>query len=248
MKILISNDDGYLSPGIAVLARVASEFGHAVVVAPDRDRSGASNSLTLDRPLSVRSAPNGFMFVNGTPTDCVHIAITGMLGWRPDLVLSGLNDGANMGDDTIYSGTVAAAMEGFQLGVPAIAFSIAKRGFEHLDAAGSVVRRILERWSSKPPDSPTLLNVNIPSLPSDRIGSIRATRLGKRHFAEPVIRATDPRDEPIWWIGPPGSARDAGPGTDFHAVESGDVSVTPLEVDLTGYRRLEAMGAWLAHA
>lgn len=248
MKILISNDDGYLSPGIAMLARVAGEFGQAVVVAPDRDRSGASNSLTLDRPLSVRRAANGFMFVNGTPTDCVHIAITGMLDFRPDLVLSGLNDGANMGDDTIYSGTVAAAMEGFQLGVPAIAFSIIKRGYEHLDAAGDVVRRILKRWADQPPDVPMLLNVNIPSLPADRMGAIRGTRLGKRHFAEPVIRATDPRNEPIWWIGPPGAARDAGPGTDFHAVESGDVSVTPLEVDLTGYRRLDAMSAWLARA
>lgn len=248
MKILISNDDGYLSPGIAMLARVAGEFGQAVVVAPDRDRSGASNSLTLDRPLSVRRAANGFMFVNGTPTDCVHIAITGMLDFRPDLVLSGLNDGANMGDDTIYSGTVAAAMEGFQLGVPAIAFSIIKRGYEHLDAAGDVVRRILKRWADQPPDVPMLLNVNIPSLPADRMGAIRGTRLGKRHFAEPVIRATDPRNEPIWWIGPPGAARDAGPGTDFHAVESGDVSVTPLEVDLTGYRRLDAMSTWLARA
>lgn len=248
MKILISNDDGYLSPGIAMLARVAGEFGQAVVVAPDRDRSGASNSLTLDRPLSVRKAANGFMFVNGTPTDCVHIAITGMLDFRPDLVLSGLNDGANMGDDTIYSGTVAAAMEGFQLGVPAIAFSIIKRGYEHLDAAGDVVRRMLRRWADQPPEGPMLLNVNIPSLPADRMGAIRGTRLGKRHFAEPVIRATDPRDEPIWWIGPPGAARDAGPGTDFHAVESGDVSVTPLEVDLTGYRRLDAMSAWLARA
>lgn len=248
MKILISNDDGYLSPGIAMLARVAGEFGQAVVVAPDRDRSGASNSLTLDRPLSVRKAANGFMFVNGTPTDCVHIAITGMLDFRPDLVLSGLNDGANMGDDTIYSGTVAAAMEGFQLGVPAIAFSIIKRGYEHLDAAGDVVRRMLRRWADQPPEGPMLLNVNIPSLPADRMGAIRGTRLGKRHFAEPVIRATDPRDEPIWWIGPPGAARDAGPGTDFHAVESGDISVTPLEVDLTGYRRLDAMSAWLARA
>lgn len=248
MKILISNDDGYLSPGIAMLARVAGEFGHAVVVAPDRDRSGASNSLTLDRPLTVRTAANGFMFVNGTPTDCVHIAITGMLDWRPDLVLSGLNDGANMGDDTIYSGTVAAAMEGLQLGVPSIAFSIVKRGYEHLDAAGEVVRRILRRWADQPPQTPMLLNVNIPSLPVDRIGVIRGTRLGKRHFAEPVIRATDPREQPIWWIGPPGAARDAGPGTDFHAVETGDVSVTPLEVDLTGYRQLDAVGAWLSRA
>ncbi len=248
MKILISNDDGYLSPGIAMLWKVASEFGQAVVVAPDRDRSGASNSLTLDRPLTVRTAPNGFMAVNGTPTDCVHIAITGMLGWRPDLVLSGINDGANMGDDTIYSGTVAAAMEGFQLGVPAIAFSIVRKGFEHLDCAGEVVRRLLQRWRDEPPAAPCLLNVNIPAVPLERLGAIRGTRLGKRHFAEPVIRGTNPRDEPIWWIGPPGAARDAGPGTDFHAVESGDVSVTPLEVDLTGYQRLDAVAGWLKSA
>jgi len=248
MKILISNDDGYLSPGIAMLAKVASRYGQAVVVAPDQDRSGASNSLTLDRPLTVRTAPSGFMYVNGTPTDCVHIAITGMLGWRPDLVLSGLNDGANMGDDTIYSGTVAAAMEGLQLGVPAIAFSIAQKGFAHLDAAGSVVDRIVRRWVESPPESPMLLNVNIPSLPQDRLGPIRTTRLGKRHFAEPAIPGRNPRDEPIWWIGPPGSARDAGPGTDFHAVDSGDVSVTPLEVDLTGYGRLERVSGWLASA
>lgn len=248
MKILISNDDGYLSPGIAKLAEVAARFGEAVVVAPDRDRSGASNSLTLDRPLSVRTAPSGFMFVNGTPTDCVHIAITGMLGWRPDLVLSGLNDGANMGDDTIYSGTVAAAMEGFQLGVPAIAFSIAQKGFAHLDAAGDVVARILQRWVDAPPAAPMLLNVNIPAVSTDQVRGIRLTRLGKRHFAEPAIPARNPRDEPIWWIGPPGVARDAGPGTDFHAVESSEVSVTPLEVDLTAYARLERMGDWLAPA
>lgn len=248
MKILISNDDGYLSPGIAMLWKVASEFGQAVVVAPDRDRSGASNSLTLDRPLTVRTAPNGFMAVNGTPTDCVHIAITGMLGWRPDLVLSGINDGANMGDDTIYSGTVAAAMEGFQLGVPAIAFSIVRKGFEHLDCAGEVVRRLLQRWHDEPPAAPCLLNVNIPAVPLERLGAIQGTRLGKRHFAEPVIRGTNPREEPIWWIGPPGAARDAGPGTDFHAVESGDVSVTPLEVDLTGYQRLDTVAGWLKSA
>ncbi len=248
MKILISNDDGYLSPGIAMLAKVASRYGQAVVVAPDQDRSGASNSLTLDRPLTVRTAPSGFMYVNGTPTDCVHIAITGMLGWRPDLVLSGLNDGANMGDDTIYSGTVAAAMEGLQLGVPAIAFSIAQKGFAYLEAAGSIVDRIVRRWVESPPDAPMLLNVNIPSLPEDKLGPIRTTRLGKRHFAEPAIPGRNPRDEPIWWIGPPGSARDAGPGTDFHAVESGEVSVTPLEVDLTGHGRLERVGGWLASA
>jgi 5'-nucleotidase len=248
MKILISNDDGYLSPGIAMLAQVAERFGTVAVVAPDQDRSGASNSLTLDRPLTVRKAPSGFLYVNGTPTDCVHIAMTGLLDWRPDLVLSGLNDGANMGDDTIYSGTVAAAMEGFQLGAPAIAFSMTQKGFAHLDAAADVVERMLKRWVDSPPEGPILLNVNIPPLPLSRLGPIRTTRLGKRHFAEPAIAARNPRDEPIWWIGPPGSARDAGEGTDFHAVESGQVSVTPLEVDLTGYSRLERVSGWLASA
>ncbi len=248
MKILISNDDGYLSPGIAALARVAAEFGEVVVVAPDRDRRGASNSLTLDRPLTVRTAPGGFRYVNGTPTDCVHLAITGLLGFRPDLVLSGINDGANMGDDTIYSGTVAAAMEGYQLGVPAIAFSLARRGFEQLELAAGVARRVVQAFVAQPFPEPVLLNVNIPGRPAAEGPVLQLTRLGKRHFAEPIIRATNPRDEPIWWIGPAGAAKDAGPGTDFHAVDTGHVSITPLNIDLTGYRQMDRVGAWLAQA
>ena len=245
MKILVSNDDGYFSPGIETLARVARSFGEVTVVAPERDRSGASNSLTLDRPLSVRKAASGFLYVNGTPTDCVHIGITGLLDERPDLVISGINDGANMGDDTIYSGTVAAAMEGHLLGVPAIAFSIARRGFEHLDTAERAVREILERVIRKGLDEPMLLNVNIPGCPIEDLRGMRVTRLGKRHPTEGVIQSRNPRGDTIYWIGPVGSVRDAGEGTDFHAVDQGFVSVTPLDIDLTGRAQIESVRSWI---
>jgi 5'-nucleotidase len=245
MKILVSNDDGYFSPGIEALARVARSFGDVTVIAPERDRSGASNSLTLDRPLSVRTAANGFLFVNGTPTDCVHVGITGLLGERPDLVISGINDGANMGDDTIYSGTVAAAMEGHLLGVPAIAFSMAQRGFVHLETAERAVRDILERVIGKGLGEPMLLNVNIPACPLMEMRGTRVTRLGKRHPTEGVIRSSNPRGDTIYWIGPVGSVRDAGEGTDFHAVEHGYVSVTPLDIDLTGRDQLDSVRRWV---
>jgi 5'-nucleotidase len=245
MKILVSNDDGYFSPGIETLARVARSFGEVIVIAPERDRSGASNSLTLDRPLSVRKAASGFLYVNGTPTDCVHVGITGLLEGRPDLVISGINDGANMGDDTIYSGTVAAAMEGHLLGVPAIAFSIARRGFEHLDTAERAVRQILERVIRKGLGEPMLLNVNIPGCPIEGLRGTQVTRLGKRHPTEGVIRTNNPRGETIYWIGPVGSVRDAGEGTDFHAVEQGFVSVTPLDIDLTGRTQLDSVRSWV---
>ncbi|MFA7665438.1 MAG: 5'/3'-nucleotidase SurE [Burkholderiaceae bacterium] len=246
MRILVSNDDGYFSPGIEALAAVAREFGEVTVVAPERDRSAASNSLTLDRPLSVRSAANGFLYVNGTPTDCVHIAITGLLEQRPDLVLSGINDGANMGDDTLYSGTVAAATEGFLLGVPAIAFSSARKGYPNLDAAAAVVREVVGRWVRHPLPG-MLLNVNIPGCPVDSLQGTRVTRLGRRHAAAPAIRARNPRGEPIWWIGAVGGAREAGPGTDFHAIENDWVSITPLDLDLTGTRQLAELERWLDH-
>jgi 5'-nucleotidase len=248
MRILISNDDGYFAPGIEALAGAMRELGEVTVVAPERDRSGASNSLTLDRPLTVRRVANGFMYVNGTPTDCVHVAITGMLPQRPDLVVSGINDGANMGDDTIYSGTVAAAMEGFLLGVPAIAFSLAHKGHEHLDSAALVARDVVRRFVDRPfpARGPVLLNVNIPNRPYGSIGGPVSTRLGKRHQAEEVIRATDPRGQTVYWIGPAGSAKDAGPGTDFHAVASGQVSVTPLHIDLTATGLAEATVRWLS--
>ena len=245
MRILISNDDGYFSPGIQALAEVARELGEVIVVAPERDRSGASNSLTLDRPLSVRVAASGFLYLNGTPTDCVHIAVTGLLDHKPDLVLSGINDGANMGDDTIYSGTVAAAMEGYLLGVPSIAFSLARRGHEHLATASSVARDLLERFTQRPLHGPMLLNVNVPSCPLSELRGVRVTRLGRRHLAEPVVRAKSPRGDTIYWIGPAGGAKEAGPGTDFHAVDQGWVSITPLDIDLTAAASLDPVRGWL---
>jgi 5'-nucleotidase len=246
MRILISNDDGYFSPGREALAAVAREFGEVTVVAPERDRSGASNSLTLDLPLSVRVAANGFLYVNGTPTDCVHVAITGLLEHRPDLVLSGINDGANMGDDTLYSGTVAAAMEGYLLGVPAIAFSLVQKGYKHLDAAAVAVREVVERWVRRPLPGPVLLNVTSPARGAEQSQGVRATRLGRRHLAEAAVRQRSPRGDTIWWIGPAGGAREAGPGTDFHAIDNGWVSVTPLDVDLTGTRLLRDVENWVA--
>jgi 5'-nucleotidase len=249
MRILISNDDGYFAPGIAALAEALKGFGEIIVVAPERDRSGASNSLTLDRPLMVRTASNGFLYLNGTPTDCVHIAVTGMLEKRPDLVVSGINDGANMGDDTIYSGTVAAAMEGFLLGIPAIAFSLANKGHAHLDGAARVARDVVARFIERPYPSagrPVLLNVNIPNLPYEEMRGLKPTRLGKRHHAEEVIKARNPRGDVVYWIGPAGGAKDAGPGTDFHAVANGSVSVTPLHIDLTASDLLDANQQWLA--
>jgi 5'-nucleotidase len=246
MRILVSNDDGYFSPGIEALAAVAREFGEVTVVAPERDRSGASNSLTLDRPLSVRVAANGFLYINGTPTDCVHVAVTGLLEHPPDLVISGINDGANMGDDTHYSGTVAAAMEGYLLGLPSIAFSIDGKGYRHLDAAAGAVRDVLARWVRRPLAGPVLLNVNIPSCDADALQGFRVTRLGRRHRAEPVIKDRNPRGDTIWWIGRVGGAREGGPGTDFHAVAENCVSITPLDVDLTGTRLLPELESWVA--
>jgi len=245
MKILISNDDGYLAPGIVALADALATIAEIVVVAPDSNRSGASNSLTLERPLSVQQAANGFYFVNGTPTDCVHVALTGMLGGRPDLVVSGINNGPNMGDDTLYSGTVAAATEGFLFGIPAIAFSQASYGWENIADAARLARDIvLRRFEHL--ERPFLLNVNIPNLPYDQLTSVVATRLGRRHAAEPVIRAQDPRGREIFWIGPPGATREAGEGTDFYAAAQGQVSITPLQIDLTHKTELDALARALA--
>lgn len=245
MRILISNDDGYLAPGINALAEALASIADIVVVAPDSNRSGASNSLSLDRPLSVQQAANGFYFVNGTPTDCVHVALTGMLDYRPDLVVSGINNGPNMGDDTLYSGTVAAATEAYLFGIPAIAFSQAEHDWTHLDAAARVARDIVLRHFDEI-DSPYLLNVNIPCLPYEQIGKLSPTRLGRRHQSEGVIRALDPRGREIFWIGPPGACRDAGEGTDFHATAHGMVSITPLQVDLTHKQQLEHLVRVLA--
>lgn len=240
MRILISNDDGYLAPGINALADALAAVADIVVVAPDSNRSGASNSLSLDRPLTVTQAANGFYFVNGTPTDCVHIALTGMLDYRPDLVVSGINNGQNMGDDTLYSGTVAAATEGFLFGIPAIAFSQVNYGWKHVDAAARLARDlVLRRFDELP--TPYLLNVNIPNLPYEELTTLTATRLGRRHQAEPVIRSQDPRGREIFWIGPPGATRDAGEGTDFHATAQGQVSITPLQIDLTHKLQLDLL-------
>jgi 5'-nucleotidase len=244
VRILVSNDDGYFSPGIAILAERLATLGEVTVVAPERDRSGASNSLTLDRPLSVRRAANGFWFVNGTPTDCVHIAVTGMLDFLPDVVVSGINLGANMGDDTIYSGTVAAAMEGFLLGIPSLAVSLVNREGAHLETAAAVAHQFVARFAKDPIRQPVLLNLNVPDVPLDALAGIEVTRLGRRHKAEPVIKLRTPRNETAYWIGPAGGAADAGPGTDFHAVEHARASITPLQVDLTHHAQLALLKEW----
>ncbi|KON80748.1 5'/3'-nucleotidase SurE [Azoarcus sp. PA01] len=245
MRILVSNDDGYFAPGIAALAEALQEVGKVTVVAPERDRSGASNSLTLDRPLSLRQAANGFHFVNGTPTDCVHLAVTGMLDHLPDMVVSGVNHGANMGDDTIYSGTVAAATEGFLLGVPAIAVSLVSKAATDFSAAARVARDLAARFTRVPFRHPVLLNVNVPDRPYEELRGIRVTRLGKRHKAEPVIRSTTPRNETVYWVGAAGQAADAGEGTDFQAVAEGFVSVTPLQIDLTHNGLISSVAEWV---
>lgn len=237
MKILISNDDGYLAPGLMALADALAAIADVTVVAPDSNRSGASNALTLDKPFTVQRAANGYYFVSGTPSDCVHVAVTSILRDKPDLIVSGINQGQNMGDDTLYSGTVAAATEGYLFGIPAIAFSQVDKGWRHLDAAAAVARRIVEHGFAEL-DKPYLLNVNIPNVPLDGIKGYSKTRLGKRHMSEPVIRMQDPHGRDIYWIGPPGAAKDASAGTDFDAVARGYVSVTPLQIDLTNSRQL----------
>jgi 5'-nucleotidase len=245
MKILVSNDDGYFAPGLAALVEAVTPFGEVTVVAPEQNHSGASNSLTLNRPLYVRRAASGFFYVNGTPSDCVHLAVTGLLDFRPDLVVSGINDGANMGEDTLYSGTVAAATEGYLLGIPSIAFSLVKKGYENLDAARQAAREIVARYVKAPFGAPTLLNVNFPGDPALGIKGVLATRLGKRHKSEPAVKASDPHGEPVYWVGKVGAAADDGPGTDFHATASGYVSVTPLQIDLTRYEQIDHVGSWL---
>ncbi|MGZ8155088.1 MAG: 5'/3'-nucleotidase SurE [Burkholderiales bacterium] len=245
MRILVSNDDGYFAPGITVLAEALSACADVTVVAPERDRSGASNSLTLDRPLSVRRAANGYLYVNGTPTDCVHLAVTGLLDELPDVVVSGINYGANMGDDTIYSGTVAAATEGFLLGIPSIAISLIAEGGGHFATAARIARDLVQRFRSQPLEQPVLLNVNVPDAPYERIRGSAVTRLGKRHKAEPVVKSTTPRGEIVYWVGAAGGAQDAGEGTDFHAAGNGMVSITPLQVDLTRYSQLQVIADWV---
>ncbi len=245
MHILISNDDGYLSEGIATLAAHLSEIADITVVAPERNRSGASNSLTLDRPLSVREARNGFFYINGTPTDCVHIALTGLIAEMPDLVISGINDGANMGDDTIYSGTVAAATEGYLLNIPSIAISMSQHDATHFETAAKVAVELVQHYIKNPLKDAVLLNVNVPDVPYAELRGRVVTRLGKRHKAEPVIQERTPRGEKIYWIGAAGQPNDGGEGTDFYAVANYQVSITPIHADLTKHEQLDAIQNWL---
>jgi 5'-nucleotidase len=247
MHVLLSNDDGYFAPGLAALAELVKPLASKLtVVAPERDRSGVSNSLTLDRPLMVRQALNGFHFVNGTPTDCVHVALTGFLKDKPDLVISGINRGANMGDDTVYSGTVAAATEGFLFGIPSLAISLAGKEVINYEAASTwlagYLPALIEKMRSA--SQTVLLNLNIPDTPASDIKGIKVVRLGHRHAAEPVIQTRNPRGEEVYWVGLAGEAADAGDDTDFGAVAAGYASLTPLQLDLTHYNRLNEVSAW----
>lgn len=248
MNILISNDDGYQAPGIEALAAALRPLGRITVVAPDRDRSGASNSLTLVNPIRAVRSQEDVYRVDGTPTDCVHLAITGLLEQEPDMVVSGINAGANMGDDVLYSGTVAAAMEGRFLGLPAIAVSLASLELRHYDTAARAAVELVSALQRSPLPADTILNVNVPDLPWEEIKGFSATRLGHRHKSEPVVKTQDPRGRPIYWVGPAGPEQDAGPGTDFHAVRTGYVSVTPIHVDLTRYDALDTVAGWLSQA
>ena len=250
MHVLIANDDGLYAPGIRLLSEQLAEYSDQVtVVAPDRDRSGASNSLTLDRPIRVEEVDDGVFKVFGTPTDCVHIAITGLLGDEPDMVVSGINAGANMGDDVLYSGTVAAAMEGRFLGLPAMAVSLVygQAGPRYYETAARAASRLMHRLITEPLPADTILNVNVPDLPWEEIRGFETTRLGHRHRSEDVIPLNDPRGRQFYWIGPPGGEHDNGPGTDFNAVRQGFVSVTPIHVDLTRYQALEQISRWIEH-
>ncbi|APF02941.1 TPA: 5'/3'-nucleotidase SurE [Legionella pneumophila] len=236
MKILVSNDDGVLAPGIKILANELATLGEVKVVAPDRNRSGASNSLTLTQPLRVKQLDNGYYSVDGTPTDCVHLALTGFLEPIADIVVSGINEGANLGDDVLYSGTVAAAMEGRYLGLPAIAVSMVGDNIQHYETAAIIAKELVMKLSVNKLPSQTILNVNVPDLPLNQIKGLQVTRLGTRHSAEPIIKEYDPRGRPIYWVGPPGIEADAGAGTDFFAIKTGHVSITPLHLDMTHYK------------
>ncbi len=244
MRILVSNDDGVHAEGIRALSEALAACGEVIVVAPDRNRSGASHSLTLEVPLRVtRIAETGYHAVKGTPTDCVHLAVNELVRPEPDMVVAGINHGANLGDDVIYSGTVAAATEGRHLGFPSLAISLV--GKTHFATAAHYAAQLVRGMMVHPLPADQILNVNVPDLPLDQIKGIRVTRLGNRHRAESVICTEDPRGQPIYWIGPPGSQQDAGEGTDFAAIEQGYVSITPLTIDMTAYSSLAGLGAWL---
>lgn len=246
MRILISNDDGYFAPGLNILATHLAKIADITVVAPERNRSGASNSLTLDRPLSVRKANNGFYYVNGTPTDCVHIALTGLMDEMPDMVVSGINDGANMGDDTIYSGTVAAAMEGYLLDIPSFAVSMSQHNATHFETAARITVELVQHYAKTALKSPTLLNINVPDIPYNEIQGRSITRLGKRHKAEPVIQLQTPRGETVYWVGAAGQPNDGGVGTDFYAIAHNHVSISPIQVDLTKHSQLTELKDWIS--
>ncbi|TRX00691.1 5'/3'-nucleotidase SurE [Candidatus Methylobacter oryzae] len=245
MHILLSNDDGYLAEGLNALANALSLHADISVVAPDRNRSAASNSLTLEMPLRAYKADNGFIKVDGTPTDCVHLAITGLLKNEPDMVFAGINHGSNLGDDVLYSGTVAAASEGRFLGLPAVAISLVGSNPVHFETAAHVAVTLLRQLINNPLSQDSILNVNVPDVPIKDLKGYQSTRLGQRHKSEPVIKGEDPRGRIIYWVGPPGAEQDAGPGTDFHAINTGFVSVTPLQLDLTRYERINDLKAWL---
>ena len=244
MRILLSNDDGYQARGLRTLAEALKQIADVVVVAPDRNRSGASNSLTLETPLRVERVEGNLYYVNGTPTDCVHIAITGLLEQEPDVLISGINNGANLGDDVLYSGTVAAAMEGRFLGIPSIAVSLVLNGKEHYETAARLVRKLVERNVTDPLPTDSILNINVPDVPFEDLKGVRATRLGFRHKSEPAVKALDPHNRPIYWIGPAGAGQETGPGTDFHAVAEGFVSVSPIKVDLTAHASIANVASW----
>jgi 5'-nucleotidase len=245
MKILLSNDDGYQAPGLKALADELAGLAEITVVAPERNRSGASNSLTLEYPIRAEQAENGFIRVDGTPTDCVHLAITGLLDDEPDMVVAGINSGANLGDDVLYSGTVAAATEGRFLGLPAMAVSMNSHDPKHYATGAKVAAQLVRLLQREPLAEDVIINVNIPDIPHAELKGYKVTRLGHRHKAEPVVKTQDPRGRAIYWVGPAGLEQDAGPGTDFHAVREGYVSVTPLQVDLTRHSALQQMGEWL---
>jgi len=245
MHILLSNDDGYLATGLCVLAKSLAVFADVSVVAPDKNRSAASNSLTLEMPLRAHQSENGFISVDGTPTDCVHLAITGLLEHEPDMVFAGINHGSNLGDDVLYSGTVAAATEGRFLGFPALAISLASNEPKHFDTAAQVAVVLLKKIVENPLPKDTLLNINVPDLPYSELQGYKSTRLGQRHKSEPVIKSSDPRGREIYWVGPPGGEQDAGEGTDFFAIKNGYVSITPLQLDLTRYERMNELEQWL---
>jgi 5'-nucleotidase len=245
MRILLSNDDGYFAPGLTTLALRLSKLAEITIVAPERNRSGASNSLTLDRPLRVRQTSENCYYVDGTPTDCVHIALTGLMKEMPDMVISGINDGANMGDDTIYSGTVAAAMEGFLLEIPSFAVSMSQHNATYFDTAARVMEELVQHYLEIPFKEPTLLNINVPDVPYEQLNGKVVTRLGKRHKAEPVMQLKTPRGETVYWVGAAGAPNDGGEGTDFHAIAHNQVSISPIHVDLTKHAQLNGLKDWL---